>query len=90
MRIMSLDLGSKTIGVALSDELTITTWLSELTQEGAVRHTTVTRAADGELLAQGYARWGCADMSTRTAIAVPPAFADALNQQSMCYQGTPR
>jgi acyl-CoA thioester hydrolase len=61
------------------DELVISTWLSELTQEGAVRHTTVTRAADGELLAQGYARWGCVDMKTRAAMAMPIAFGAALN-----------
>ena len=60
------------------DELTISTWLSELTAEGAVRHTVVARAADGELLAQGHARWGCVDVTTRAAVALPAAFVAAL------------
>jgi YbgC/YbaW family acyl-CoA thioester hydrolase len=57
-----------------SDEMVIATWVSELTAEGALRHTTVTRAADGELLAQAVARWRCVDVQTRTAIAAPQRF----------------
>lgn len=60
------------------DELLVSTWLSGLTHEGAVRHTTVARAADGELLAQSWAAWGCVDVQTRAALAAPPAFLDAL------------
>jgi len=60
------------------DELMISTWLAELTEEEAVRHTTVARAADGELLAQGYARWGCVDVKTRAAVAMPAEFVAAL------------
>jgi len=56
------------------DELAISTWLSELTEDGVVRHTTAARASDGELLAQSYARWGCVDAKTRTAMALPAAF----------------
>jgi acyl-CoA thioesterase FadM len=59
------------------DELAISTWLSELAEEGAVRHTTVARASDGELLAQGHAAWGCVDVKTRAAMALPAAFVDA-------------
>lgn len=62
------------------DELIISTWLSELTEEGAVRHTTVVRAADGELLAQSHARWGCVDRQTRAAIAMPAEFVTALGR----------
>lgn len=56
------------------DELVISTWLSELTDEGAVRHTTVARGSDGELLAQAYARWGCVGLTSRERISLPPAF----------------
>jgi acyl-CoA thioester hydrolase len=53
------------------DEMDIATWVSELTPDGALRHTTVTRAADGELLAQAVARWRCVDVQTRAAISAP-------------------
>ncbi len=60
------------------DELVISTWLSGVTEQGAVRHTTVARGADGELLAQGYARWGCVDVKTRLPVAMPSDFARSL------------
>ena len=60
------------------DELIISTWLVELAEEDAVRHSTVARASDGELLAQGYARWGCVDVNTRAAVAMPAGFVAAL------------
>jgi acyl-CoA thioester hydrolase len=56
------------------DEMVIATWVSELTSDGALRHTTVTRAADGELLAQAVARWRCVDVQTRTPIAAAQRF----------------
>jgi acyl-CoA thioester hydrolase len=59
------------------DELVISTWLSELTEHSAVRHAAVARASDGELLAQSYARWGCVDVITRAAVALPAAFVAA-------------
>ncbi len=65
---------------APGDELVISTWLSELTEDGAVRHTTVARGSDGELLAQAWAHWGCVDTKTRSAIPVPPALAVALRR----------
>lgn len=61
------------------DELVICTWLSELTQQGGQRHTTVARASDGELLAQAWAAWGCVETKTRSAISVPQALVVALN-----------
>jgi acyl-CoA thioester hydrolase len=60
------------------DELVVCTWLSELTEDGAVRYTTVARGSNGELLAQAYARWGCVDVRTREVIALPEFFASDL------------
>lgn len=64
------------------DELVITTWLSEMAKDGAVRHTTVARAAGGELLAQAHARWGCVDVRTRAKVEMPPALAADLSQNA--------
>lgn len=64
------------------DELLISTWLSALTEQGALRHTTVARTADGELLAQAETAWGCVDLPARAAIAAPPAFLADLRGQT--------
>lgn len=61
------------------DELVISTWLSDLTEQGGSRHTTVARAGDGELLAQAYATWGCVDVRTRERMTMPQGFASDLN-----------
>ena len=60
------------------DELEVATWLSEVTPDDAVRHTTVVRVSDGELLAQARMGWGCVDVNTREAMAAPEAFLDDL------------
>ena len=61
-----------------SDGMEIATWLSEVTPDAAVRHTTIARVSDGELLAQARTSWGCVDVSTREAMAAPEAFLDDL------------
>ncbi len=60
------------------DELEVATWLSQLTADGGLRHTTVRRVADGELLAQAVARWRCVDLHSRAPRPAPPAFLAAL------------
>ena len=60
------------------DELEIATWLSEVTPDSAVRHTTVARVSDGEVLAQARTGWGCVDVNTREAMAAPAAFLEDL------------
>lgn len=60
------------------DELEIATWLSEVTPDSAVRHTTVARVSDGEVLAQARTGWECVDVNTREAMAAPAAFLDDL------------
>lgn len=60
------------------DALEVSTWLSELTADSAIRHTTVTRTADGELLARALARWGCVSISNRERIPLPRQLAQAL------------
>jgi len=62
------------------DELVVSTWLSELTDQGGHRHTTVARAGDGEMLAQAWARWGCVDQKTRSPIPVPETLVVALHR----------
>ena len=57
----------------------IATWLSELTEQDALRHTTVQRAGDGELLAQAFAVWGCVEVKTREMTAMPLDFASDLS-----------
>ena len=60
------------------DELEVATWLSELTADRALRHTTVRRVADGELLAQAVARWRCVDLHSRAPLPAPPDFMAAM------------
>jgi acyl-CoA thioester hydrolase len=60
------------------DDLLLATWLSQLTDSGAVRHTTVARASDGELLVQSVADWECVNVQTRAVIAAPQSFLDDL------------
>ncbi|MEI2692307.1 MAG: thioesterase family protein [Anaerolineae bacterium] len=73
------------------DELEVATWLSELAADGALRHTTVRRVADGELLAQGVARWRCVDLHSRAPLPTPPDFMVAMqaNQGGSYAPSTP-
>lgn len=53
------------------DEMAIMTWLSDLAPRQGTRHTQITRQADGELLAQARATWGCVHAQTREPTAIP-------------------
>ena len=48
----------------LGDELEITTWLSGVDRSGGIRHTTIVRASDGEVLARARTVWGAVDLET--------------------------
>lgn len=50
------------------DELEVATWVASNGADSAVRHTTVKRVADGELLAQAHTVWRCVDAATRAPI----------------------
>ncbi len=58
--------------------LRVTTWLVATEPHAATRHTTIQRAADGELLAQARTTWGCVDPTTRAALPIPRALLDDL------------
>jgi acyl-CoA thioester hydrolase len=62
----------------LDDELELTTWVSDVQPDTAVRHYTVTRARDGALLARGRTLWGCVDAATGQPVRLPQAFLSDL------------
>ncbi|MCB0200954.1 MAG: thioesterase family protein [Anaerolineae bacterium] len=62
----------------LGDELIITTWAAEISEDAGMRYTTVTRALDDELLFQARATWGCIDLQTRARVKLPAALAEDL------------
>jgi len=58
----------------LDDELEITTWISDVKRATAVRHYTITRAADGELLARARVLWVWINLENGRPIRIPPHF----------------
>lgn len=56
-----------------NDILEISTWLAEVGPNAMMRHTTLRRVEDDELLVQASARWGCVDSVARRPSALPPA-----------------
>jgi acyl-CoA thioester hydrolase len=60
------------------DELAVTTWVVGLDLDPALRHTTITRVADGELLARAHTAWRCVDAATRVTRIPPPGLIAAL------------
>jgi acyl-CoA thioester hydrolase len=59
------------IPVLLDDELELATWLSDVGRSTAVRHTTISRPADGALLARTRTLHVWVDLNTGTATAIP-------------------
>lgn len=64
------------------DELEVSTWLSEVSEESALRHTTVMRASDGEMLAQAYVRWGCVELKSRKRVSLPPSLCSDMRDNT--------
>ena len=58
----------------LDDELELATWVSDVKQASATRHTTITRVRDGALLAQAHTLWVWVDVATGETRRIPPAF----------------
>jgi acyl-CoA thioester hydrolase len=56
------------------DELELASWLSSIAPTGAVRHCSIRRAADGQLLAQAHTLWGWIDVHTWHPAPIPDAF----------------
>jgi len=59
----------------LDDELTIATWVSDVRRSTAVRHYTITRAADGTLIVRANMQWVWVDLATGRPVRIPDAFA---------------
>ena len=63
-------------GQALLDEaLEVATWISDIKRATAVRHYTIRRAADGELLTRAWALWVWVDVRTGRPVRIPEVFA---------------
>lgn len=58
----------------IDDELEIATWVSDLKRATAVRHYTVSRISDGQLLARARALWVWVDLETGTPVPIPSDF----------------
>jgi acyl-CoA thioester hydrolase len=58
----------------LGDELELATWISDMRETTALRHWTVARVGDGELLAQAHMHWEAVDPETEQPISIPPSF----------------
>jgi acyl-CoA thioester hydrolase len=58
----------------LDDELEIATWVSDAKRATAVRHYTIRRVVDGELLARAYVLWVWVDLATGRPIRIPAEF----------------
>jgi acyl-CoA thioester hydrolase len=56
------------------DELEIATWASDMKRATAVRHYTIRRAADGELLARAHVLWVWVDLESGRPIRIPAEF----------------
>jgi acyl-CoA thioesterase FadM len=59
----------------MDQELELSTWISNMRRVSGVRHFSIRRAADGELLARGNARIGYIDLSTGRPAQMPEAWA---------------
>jgi acyl-CoA thioester hydrolase len=70
----------------LGDELELATWVSDVKDTTAVRHSTVTRVGDGELLAQARMLWELTGPETGQPICIPATLALELGN-SAPYEG---
>jgi acyl-CoA thioester hydrolase len=58
----------------LDDELELASWLSSIGPISAVRHCTIRRLGDDQLLAQAHTLWEWIDVNTRQSAPIPDAF----------------
>jgi len=56
------------------DELAITTWISRVRRASKLRYYTITRVADGELMARAWVNWVGIDLETDRPMRFPPEF----------------
>jgi acyl-CoA thioester hydrolase len=60
----------------LDDELELTTWVSDVRRASSVRHYTISRVADGELLTRIRSLWFCVGLADHKPMRFPSAFDD--------------
>ncbi len=58
----------------LDDELELATWVSDAKRATAVRHYTISRVSDGQLLARAHGLWVWVDLATGRPIRIPADF----------------
>ena len=59
----------------LDDELEVSTWISDVKRATAVRHYTIRRITDDELLTRAWALWVWVDLVTGRPVRIPEKFA---------------
>jgi acyl-CoA thioester hydrolase len=62
----------------LDDELEVSTWVSQVKRSSAVRHYTITRAGDGEVIARAQAVWVWVNLQTGGPMRIPAEFLSAF------------
>lgn len=60
----------------MGDEIDITTWISNVRAATVMRHFTLTRPADGALIARAHTRWVWVDITTGHAMRIPTGLVD--------------
>lgn len=58
----------------MGDDLSVSTWVSDVRRASAIRHNTVRRAADGKLLARAHVLWAWLDLASGRLTRIPPHF----------------
>ncbi len=64
------------IPALMGDELELSTWVSDVKRVTAIRHYTIKRVADGELLARAHVMWVWVDLDSGRPVRVPAGFLD--------------
>ncbi len=59
----------------LDDELEVATWISDVKRATAVRHYSIRRASDAQLLTRAWALWVWVDVKTGRPVRIPQSFA---------------
>ena len=66
----------------MGDELQIATWISDMKHATAVRHYTVCRLSEGQLLTRASALWVWVDLKTGRPIPIPPDFKEDMSDNT--------
>ena len=64
----------------MGDELELSTWVSDVKRATAIRHYTIKRVADGQLLARAHVLWVWVDLDAGRPIRIPANFLDDFSE----------